>query len=47
MYVGYMKGATAYEFQIWKVVFRWCYLKGKYWRFKPWNRISIKYYPEG
>ena len=38
------KGATAYELQIDVVVFRWCHLKGKYWRFRPWRRFSVKKY---
>jgi hypothetical protein len=42
------KGATAYE--IWAGVERWgvadirvVHLRGQYWRFKPWRRVSVKF----
>lgn len=47
MYIGFGKGATSYELQIHKVVFYWTFLKGKYWRFKPWRRFHYTYFPEG
>jgi len=41
----FLKGATAYEAQIGRLVVRWCHLSGEYWRFKPWRRLSIKLFP--
>jgi hypothetical protein len=36
-----MKGATAYEVQIGAYYVRITHLKGAYWRFRPWRRISF------
>lgn len=35
------KGATAYEIQIGSLWFKWCYLKGNHWKFRPWRRIKF------
>lgn len=37
-----MKGSTAYEYQIGSFHIRICHLKGDYWAWKPWRRISIQ-----
>lgn len=39
-----MRGATAYELQVWRIVMRWTHLRGQYWRWRPWRRVSIMYY---
>lgn len=45
-YVYYMRGSTAHELQIWRVVFRWCHLDGAYWAgWRFYRRFSVKYYP--
>lgn len=36
-----MKGFTAYEFSFFCWDVRICHLKGPYWAWKPWRRISI------
>jgi len=37
----YLKGATAYEFQLGRVYVQVCHLSGEHWRFKPWRRVSF------
>jgi hypothetical protein len=39
-----MKGATCYELQIKRFGVRYCFLKGKYWQFKPWRRLSFQWF---
>jgi hypothetical protein len=43
--VWFCKGATAYEVQVGKVVFRWTFLWGGYWNWKLWRRFSVKIFP--
>lgn len=38
-----MRGATAYEWQIGKLYGRICFLRGPYWKWKPWRRFSWYY----
>jgi hypothetical protein len=35
------KGATAYECQVGRLYGRITHLKGAYWAWKPWRRISF------
>lgn len=37
----YLKGATAYEFQVGRYYMHVCHLRGEYWRWKPWRRVSF------
>lgn len=39
--MNWLKGATAYEFQLGKYYLRICYLHGAYWAWKPWRRVSL------
>lgn len=39
----FMRGATAYEWQIGKLYGRICFLRGPYWKWKPWRRFSWYY----
>ncbi len=39
-----IKGATAYEFQLGALGIRWNHLRGAYWAWKPWRRLSIKWW---
>ena len=41
MKVIFMKGATAYELQIGRYWLAICHLKGEYWAWRPWRRISL------
>jgi hypothetical protein len=45
-YIYIMRGATAYEFQVWRVLLRIVHLSGAYWRWRPWRRVSVTYHPE-
>lgn len=46
IFYWFAKGATAYEAQFGRIVIRICHLRGNYWRFKPWRRISVKVWPK-
>lgn len=39
-----MRGATAYEYQIGRFGVRFVHLRGGYWRWKPWRRVSFQYF---
>ena len=42
-----MRGATAYEVQMWRIVLRVVHLHGGYWtRWRFWRRFSIQYHSE-
>lgn len=47
MYVGAGKGATAYELQVGRLEIRICFLRGAHWRWKPWRRVLIRWWPKG
>lgn len=38
-----LRGATAYELQIGRLWVRWTFLRGQYWQWKPWRRLSIQW----
>jgi len=44
-FLWFKRMATAYEAQFGSICIRWCFLKGEYWAWKPWKRLSIKRYP--
>lgn len=46
MTLVFMRGATAYEFQVGRVVLRWCHLSGEHWRWKPWRRVTVQLEPK-
>lgn len=35
------KGATAYEWQIGRLYGRITHLRGDYWKYRPWRRLSF------
>lgn len=39
----FLRGATAYEWQIDKLYGHICFLRGPYWKWKPWRRFSWHY----
>jgi hypothetical protein len=39
----FFKGATAYEWQIWRLYGGWIHLQGAYWRGKPWRRFYVRW----
>lgn len=41
----WLRGATAYEWQIGRLWGRITHLDGPYWRWKPWRRFSIHWEP--
>lgn len=41
-YLAFGKGATSYELQVGKYYVHICHLKGAYWKFKPWRRVSLQ-----
>lgn len=43
-FLWFSKCATAYEAQFGRVVVRFCHLRGAYWAWKPWRRLSIKWW---
>lgn len=38
------KGATAYHWKLWRFTLSVCYMRGEYWRWKPWKRVSFHYW---
>lgn len=42
----FAKGATSYEAQFGRIVIRLCHLQGEYWRWRPWRRVSVKWWPK-
>ena len=42
-----MKGATAYEYQVGRLVLRVVHLRGGYWNsWKLWRRVSLTWWPK-
>ena len=39
--IPYMKAATGWEAQLGRLVLRVCTLRGAYWRYRPWRRVSV------
>jgi hypothetical protein len=35
------KGATCYEAQLGRIWIRICYMRGDYWKWRPWRRIAV------
>lgn len=46
MIVCFGRGATAYEGQIGSLVFRWCFLRGAHWAWRPWRRLTIRWHKD-
>jgi hypothetical protein len=45
--VYFMRGSTAYEFQVWRIVLRVVHLRGGYWtRWHFWRRFRLDYSSE-
>jgi hypothetical protein len=41
-----VKGITAYEYQIGRLVIRIVHLRGAHWAWRPWRRVSIRLWPK-
>lgn len=44
--IVFFKGATAYEFQIGRLVIMVTHLRGAYWKWKFWRRLRIELAPK-
>lgn len=40
-YIGVQKGPTAYSWQVFRLYCRITYLRGDYWKWRPWRRVSF------
>jgi hypothetical protein len=40
-YMGALRGATAYEAQVGRLCLNLCYLRGDYWKWRPWRRVKV------
>lgn len=45
-FIWFRRGATAYEAQFGSCVVRIVHLSGDHLRFKPWRRLSIRFYKD-
>ena len=44
-FLWFKRGATAYEAQVGNWVLRLVHLRGEYWAWRPWRRVSLTRYP--
>lgn len=45
-YIGFGKGATAWEFQVSRLQINITHLRGDHWRWKPWRRVRVFWWDE-
>ena len=38
------KSATGWEGQIGRLSWHWCTLEGRYWKWKPWRRLTVQWW---